>query len=122
MARRYELTDNEWLFIKDHIPKGKSGEGKRGRPRVADRQLLNGMLWLLRTGAPWEDLPERYGAKSTVYRRFREWEQLGFFAQLQSLLHEELMTQELVDDRSWQMDSTHAKAHRSARGAPKKKT
>ena len=120
MARRFELTDKEWDLVKDFLPKGKSDKKKGGRPRVDDRKLLNGMLWLLRTGAPWEDLPARYGSKSTAHRRFGEWVEKGVFEQISLALDEEFDFEEVREDSSWQIDSTVVPAHRSASGAPKK--
>ena len=71
MLRRYELTDQEWNRIKDLLPPEKSG--KRGRPSKDNRMILNAMVWIARSGAPWRDLPERYGPWETVYSRFRKW-------------------------------------------------
>ncbi len=65
MVGRYELSDREWEAIKAHLP-----NKPRGVPRVDDRRILNGIFWVLRSGAPWADLPERYGPRTTVYNRF----------------------------------------------------
>ena len=70
MLRRYELTDQEWNRIKDLLPPEKSG--KRGRPSKDNRMILNAMVWIARSGAPWRDLPKRYGPWETVYSRFRK--------------------------------------------------
>ena len=69
--RRYELTDEEWEQIAPLLPPENSG--KQGRPAKSNRTILNGMIWIARSGAPWRDLPERYGAWQTVYSRFRKW-------------------------------------------------
>ena len=66
--RRYELTDFEWLIIEPLLP-----NKPRGKPRVDDRRLLNGIYWRLRTGSPWGDIPERYGPPTTCSNRFRRW-------------------------------------------------
>ena len=121
MAKRFELTDKEWDLVKDCLPKGDANSKKGGRPRVDDRKLLNGMLWLLRTGAPWDDMPARYGSTSTAHRRFSEWVEMGVFEQISLALDEEFDLEELHDDSSWQIDSTVVPAHRSASGAPQKK-
>ena len=71
MLRRYELTDNEWNRITDLLPA--EFTGKQGRPRKNNRVILNGIIWIARSGAPWRDLPERYGPWETVYSRFRKW-------------------------------------------------
>lgn len=62
---------------------------KPGRPRTADRPLFNGVIWVLRTGAQWQEVPRAFGAKSTVHDRFQEWVQTGAFAQAWTLLLEE---------------------------------
>ena len=65
---RYDLTDFEWRVIEPLLP-----NKPRGVPRVDDRRVLNGIFWVLRTGAPWRDLPERYGPRTTCYNRFVRW-------------------------------------------------
>ena len=61
-TKRYELTDSEWLRIKDMLPSEHPQTGKRGRPAKYDnRSTMNGILWIARSGAPWRELPERYG-------------------------------------------------------------
>ena len=62
--RRHELTDEEWAIIQPLLP-----NKPRGVPRVDDRRVLNGILWRFRTGAPWRDIPERYGPRTTLYNR-----------------------------------------------------
>ena len=69
---RYELSDFEWNIIQP-IPPNKS----RGVPRVDDRRVLNGIFWVLRSGAPWRDMPERYGPYTTAYNRFSRWRKAG---------------------------------------------
>ena len=71
MLRRYELTDEEWNRIAPLLPP--KNTGKQGRPRKDTRTILNGMVQLARSGAPWRDLLERYGSWQTVYSRFRKW-------------------------------------------------
>ena len=61
---RYDLTDFEWSVIEPLLP-----NKPRGVPRVDDRRVLNGIMWVLRSGAPWRDLPERYGPYTTCYNR-----------------------------------------------------
>lgn len=74
---RYELSDREWEAIKPHLP-----NKPRGVPRVDDRRVLNGIFWVLRSGAPWADLPERYGPRTTVYNRFNRWRKAGVWDRL----------------------------------------
>ena len=65
-----DLTDKQWEEIKGYLPKEEFREGGRGRPRQDARSVLNGVLWILRTGAPWKDLPDRYPPYQTCHRRF----------------------------------------------------
>jgi transposase len=74
---RYELTDFEWKAIEPHLP-----NKPRGVPRVDDRRVLNGIFWVLRSGAPWGDLPEHYGPRTTVYNRFNRWRKAGVWDRL----------------------------------------
>lgn len=71
MLKRYELTDQEWNQIAPLLPPEKSN--RPGRPSKDNRNMLNSMVWIARSGAPWRDLPERYGPWETVYSRFRKW-------------------------------------------------
>lgn len=68
-----ELSDQQWELIRPLLPAPKG----RGRPRADDRRTLNGILWVLRSGARWKDLPRRYGSRSTCHRRLGEWQALG---------------------------------------------
>jgi len=72
---RYELTDDEWAAIKPMLP-----NKPRGVPRVNDRCLLNGIFWILRSGAPWRDLPDDFGPYTTCYNRFVRWRRAGVWA------------------------------------------
>ena len=71
---RYELTDYEWAAIKPFLP-----NKPRGVPRVNDRRVLNGIFWVLRSGAPWRDLPTIYGPRTTCYNRFVRWRRAGIW-------------------------------------------
>lgn len=75
-----DLTETQWKVIEKFIPKDQVREDRRGRPWSDRRAAFNGILWILRTGAPWQDLPERYGAYQTVHRRFQNWRQGGVIA------------------------------------------
>ena len=69
------VSDKEWKLIEAQLPKRKPGR-RGGRPRLSDRQCFEGILWVLWTGAPWSELPERYGSKSAAHSRLRrlsEW-------------------------------------------------
>ena len=78
---RYELSDYEWAAIKPMLP-----NKPRGVRRVNDRRVLNGIFWVLRSGAPWRDLPETYGALTTCYNRFVRWRRAGVWDQIMEAL------------------------------------
>jgi transposase len=78
---RYELADYEWAAIKPFLP-----NKPRGVPRVNDRRVLNGIFWVLRSGAPWRDLPENFGPYTTCYNRFVRWRRAGVWDQLMNAL------------------------------------
>lgn len=84
-----DLTDKQWGLIVPHIPIPLKKDG-RGRPRKDDRALLNGMLWILRTGAPWKDLPDRYGRPSTCFDRFQQWIRLGVFEEILTVMAKDM--------------------------------
>ena len=74
---RFDLSDAEWAIIAPLLP---GAEGKKnGRPRDDDREVLNGIFFVLRSGTPWRDLPERYGLYTTVYNRFNRWAKKGIW-------------------------------------------
>lgn len=68
-----EITDTQWAVIAPLLSAGKSGPGRKGRPRCDDRQVLEGILWVLRTGARWKDLPKEFPSYQTCHRRFTQW-------------------------------------------------
>ena len=78
---RYELTDYEWAAIGPMLP-----NKVRGVPRVDDRRVLNGICWVLRSGAPWRDLPNSYGPRTTCYNRFVRWRRAEYGAGSWTLL------------------------------------
>src|SRR6185437_14658489 len=78
---RYELSDAEWAIIKPFLP-----NKSRGVPRVNDRQVLNGIFWVLRSGAPWRDLPVCYGPRTTCYNLFVRWRRAGVWGRIMNSL------------------------------------
>ncbi|WP_189780232.1 transposase, partial [Streptomyces tauricus] len=74
MIRRHELSDAEWEFVRPLLP-----VSLRGRKRLDDRRVLNGIVWKFRTGTAWRDVPERYGPWATLHTRFRRWAADGTF-------------------------------------------
>jgi transposase len=82
-----DLTDEQWEVLEPLIPDPPQREDGRGRPWRDPRDVINGILWILRTGAPWKDLPERYPPYQTCHRRFQRWiEDQGFSGLYSKLL------------------------------------
>lgn len=108
---RYEIKDEEWEQIKDLLPTDILA--RQGRPPKPNRDILNGILWIVRSGAPWRDLPERFGPWQTVYDRFNKWAKGGIFEKIFELLNIDADTQDLS------IDSTSVKVHQHAAGAKK---
>jgi transposase len=77
MMARYELTDFERNTIQPLLP-----NKPRGVPRVDDRRVLNGIYWVLRSGSPWADVPDRYEPPTTIYNRFNRWRRAGVLDKL----------------------------------------
>lgn len=100
---RYHLTDFEWRVIEPLLP-----NKPRGVPRVDDRRVLNGIFWVLRSGAPWRDLPERYGPRTTCYNRFNRWRQAGVWDRLMDAISA------AHDGQIQMIDSTSIRAHQQA--------
>ena len=114
--KRYELTDEQWAQIEEFLP---SSAG-RGRPWKEHRHLINGIFWILQSGAPWRDLPERYGSWKTVYERFRRWRDEGVFDRMLERLQMRLDKEGRIDWELWCIDGSNVRAHRCAAGAEKK--
>lgn len=110
MARRYEIDDKQWEQVKPNLG---NTPRKTGRPQKDNRILLNGVLWILRTGAPWRDLPEYYGPWQTVYKRFAQWQENGKLKEMFEHVRQNPDIQDLC------IDGTYIKAHRSSAGAKK---
>jgi transposase len=116
MGNRGDLTNEQWEQIEALLPKVKT---KRGRPAQDHRQLLNGMIWVLRTGAPWRDMPERYGKWTTIYSRFQRWRKSGVWEKMFSELQTVLDVESNIDWEVHFIDSTTVRAHQHAAGAKK---
>ena len=78
---RHELTDAEWFRLETALP-----QRRRGPERKDDRLVINGILWVLRTGAPWRDLPEQYGPYTTCYNRYNRWSKAGIWCRIMLFL------------------------------------
>lgn len=115
---RYDLTDEEWAVLVPLLPPERSG--RRGKPYRSHRDVLNGIFWILRSGAAWRDLPERYGPWTTVYDRFRRWRDSGLFDRMLNRLEALARQAERIDFEFSAVDGATVRAHKSAAGAQKK--
>jgi transposase len=115
--KRHELTDEQWALVESHVP---LSTARTGRPARDRRTLLNGIFWILGTGAPWRDLPERFGPWQTVYDHFRKWRKSGVFADIIEALQVKLDNQGYIDWELWCVDGSSVRAARAAAGADKK--
>ena len=118
MHGRYELSDEQWQRIEHHFP---ANGHRRGRPWTDHRRAVNGVLWVLRSGAAWRDLPERYGDFRTVHRRHLLWRADGTWERVLRDLRAKADEKGLIDWGQWNADSTSVRATRHAAGARKKR-
>ncbi len=108
---RYELTDPEWSAIKPFLP-----NKPRGVPRVNDRRVLNGIFWVLRSGAPWRDLPQAFGPYTTCHNRFVRWRRAGVWERIMNALAS-------AHDAAVQMiDTSIVRVHRHAACVPRNRS
>ena len=116
VTRRADLTDAQWAVLEPLLPAGK----KPGRPpRWTKRQLIDGIRWRVRAGAPWRDVPPCYGPWQTVYGLFRRWQRDGTWARILTALQARADAAGLI---TWDVsvDSTVARGHQHAAGARKR--
>ena len=108
---RFDLSEAEWGIIEPLLP---GADGRRmGRPRLNDRRVLNAIFFVLRTGTPWRDLPERYGPSTTAYNRFNRWAKRGvWLAIFEALARDSPGSLALID-------SSIVRAHQHAAGGKK---
>ena len=109
-----DLTDDQWAVIEPLIPKPRRRKDGRGRPWREPRQVLGGILWVLRTGAPWRDLPERYPPYQTCHRRFQYWCRDGTLKRALHALAEDLYERGAIDLTECFVDATFAGAKKSS--------
>lgn len=112
MSRRYELTDDEWDRIESLLP---GREGDPGGHGEDNRLFVNAVIWIARTGAPWRDLPERFGLWNSVFQRFNRWAKSGVWHKVFRALQD-------PDLEALLLDSTVIRAHQHAAGSPEKKS
>jgi transposase len=110
--RRFEFTDEQWKLIEPALPMQ-----RRGGRWNDHRQTLDGMLWVLRCGSPWRDMPERYGSWKTVYSRFRRWTDDGTLDKILARLRARIDRDGLIDWDCWCVDGSNIRASKAAAGA-----
>jgi transposase len=110
MPNRLRISDRKWSKILDALTKARESWSKRGRPSQNDRNFIEAVLWIHRTGAPWRDLPEEFGPWTTIYNRFNAWSK--------KLRWKEIFASIKTDvDKKWHsIDSTVNRAHQHAAG------
>ena len=111
-----ELTDEQWAIVEPLLPKPVKRADGKGRPRVGNRAILNGILWIMRTGAPWHDLPNKYPAYQTCHRRFQEWVRAGTFESVLRKLVEDVKERGALDLTECFIDGTFVMAKKGAQG------
>ncbi len=111
---RTELTDLQWERLQPLLPPQKP---PTGRPSKNHRTIINGILWILRTGAPWRDLPKQYGSWKTVSSRFYRWRSAGVWQQVLQKLQQRADGEGKLDWSLHYVDSTVVRAHHHAAGA-----
>ena len=111
MARRFEMTDEQWTRIEYRLPGRSETPGATAKD---NRLFIDAVLWIARTGAPWRDLPERFGDWNTTFQRFNRWSKSGVWAKVMEALGDDADLEHLL------IDSTVIRAHQHSAGAEKK--
>ena len=114
---RHRLTNDQWELVADVFPP----PAKTGRPRCDRRTMVEGILWILRTGSPWRDLPEEFGPWETVYGCFNRWNADGTLDEILRRLRALRIEADAVDEKLWCLDGTTVRAARCATGGGKKR-
>lgn len=109
-----DLKDPQWQLLEPCIPEKDLYQSTKGRPRVDPRSILNGILWILRTGAPWKDLPDRYPAYQTCHRRYQEWIESGVMDDILTKLIHDLEVRGKIDLSETFIDGSFASAKKGA--------
>lgn len=113
---RGDLTNEQWARLEPLLPAQKP---KTGRPNADHRRMINGMLWILRTGAPWRDLPEHYGPWGSVASRFYRWQRARVWDRVLAALHSQADSAGRLDWEAHLVDAPIVRAHQHAAGAKK---
>lgn len=111
-----DLTNEQWAVVEPLLPKPVKRADGKGRPRVDNRAILNGILWVMRTGAPWHDMPNRYPPYQTCHRRFQEWVRAGTFEGVLRKLVEDVKERGDLDLTECFIDGTFVMAKKGAQG------
>ena len=101
-----DLTDEQWFILKPLIPEPRRRPDGKGRPWRDCREVMNGILWILRTGAPWHDMPDRYPPYQTCHRRFQQWVRSGVFEHVLQALATDLHERGGIDLSECYIDGT----------------
>ena len=108
MLHRHDISDRAWKIIEPHLP-GRAGT--QSRPAKDNRKFINAVIWILRTGAPWRDLPPEYGDWNNTHRRFTRWRDKGIWEKLFEIVKQD-------PDFEWLMiDASYVKVHPHGTGA-----
>lgn len=118
-----KLTDDQWKVLEPFFPKDEPVKPQGGRPGYSTREILDGVLWILRVGARWGDelpLPRNYPSGSTCYRHFRKWVELGIFDQVIRALVEDLRSRGKIDLAETFIDATFVEAKKGVEKSVKR--
>ena len=114
---RHELTDEQWARLQPLLPPQRQPTRRAGRPAKDHRTIINGMLWIDKTGAPWRDLPERYGPWQTVATRFYRWTKQGIWDKILAEVQKDADANGQIEWEIHFVDSSVIRAHQHAAGA-----
>ena len=114
---RHDLTDDQWDCINDLFPR----PARTGRPSADRRRMVNAIMWILRTGAPWRDLPGEYGPFGTAWMWFDRWNSNGTLDKILHRLRASYIDSKQLDQDLWCVDGTVVRAARCAAGGEKKR-
>lgn len=117
--RAQELTEEQWAILAPLIPEPPRRPDGKGRPWRSCREVMNGVLWILRTGAPWADLPARFPPYQTCHRRFQQWNRSGLLEQVLHALAQDLKERGALDVSECFIDATFAPAKKGGAASAK---
>jgi transposase len=120
MCHSRDLTDEQWKTLDPLIPKPRTRSDGRGRPWKSRRSVTNGIVWVLRTGAPWADLPDRCPSFQTCHRRFQQWVRSGVMTRIMTALPLKLTAKGGIDVREAFMDASFAAAKKGDIGSERR--